>query len=101
MQATDFSENGAIPLKFYLQENYGTLNSYLYYRHQNLYILYIKNVPQKNVYKLFLDSILMIYYGGVYHSLVHILLEEQAFTSLASDHSTRQAKRTECWVAPF
>lgn len=49
----------------------------------------------KNVYKLFLDSILMIYYGGVYHSLVHILLEEQAFKSLASDHSIRQAKRTE------
>lgn len=37
----------------------------------------------------------MIYYGGVYHPLVHILSEEQAFISPASDHSIKQAKRRE------
>lgn len=37
----------------------------------------------------------MIYYGGVYHPLVHILSKEQAFTSPASDPSMEQAKRTE------
>lgn len=37
----------------------------------------------------------MIYYGGVYHPLVHVLSEEQAFISPASGHSIKQAKRIE------